>query len=136
MALKANGATSRQDPLTRAKGRGSSRSGTDHWLSQQYASVALILLGLYAFASFFGAVVLKGGYDNARDWIAFPPTALFMILLVSTAAYHGANGLLGIVEDYVHHPAANLLLVLLVKSLAMLTAASGILAILKIFLGA
>ncbi len=136
MALIPNPATSRQDPLTRAKGRGSARSGTHHWLTQQYLSVALIPLVLYSLFSFVHQVLLGSGYDDAVAWLQFGPNALFLLLMIFVGIWHGANGILGIVEDYVHDPALNLLAVLAVRFAAVLIAFSSLLAVIKVFVGA
>jgi succinate dehydrogenase / fumarate reductase membrane anchor subunit len=128
---------SMQDELTKAKGVGSSKSGTDHWLGQHVSSVALIPLVLYVLISFLIGVVFQGGdYATARAWVHAPWNGLALILLIGTAFFHGANGMQsGIVEDYIHHPGRNLFGFLAIKFLAVTLAAVGVLAVLKIMLG-
>lgn len=136
MALKYNPSFSRQDPLTRAKGRGSGKTGTHHWLTQQYLSVALIPLVLYSLGSFIYQVLLGQGYEDAVAWLRFGPNALFLLLMIFVGIWHGANGILGIIEDYVHDPAYNLLAVIAVRATAVIIALSSLLAIIKVFVGA
>jgi succinate dehydrogenase hydrophobic membrane anchor protein len=110
-----------------------SRHVTRHWLCQQVASALLIPLSLYALVTFFRGVVMNGGsYENALKWLQCPATGLMMILLLGAGIYHGANGLIGIIEDYVHHRALNRFGVLAVKAGAWILALAGMSSVLKI----
>lgn len=137
MALKPFPCATHQDPLTRAKGRGSGKTGVHHWLVQQYLSVAMIPLVLYNLSTFIGSVLLGNGYEDAVAWLRFGPNALGMILILFVGIWHGSNGVIsGICEDYIHDPALNLLGVLAVKFSAVCIGLTGFLAILKVFVGA
>jgi succinate dehydrogenase hydrophobic membrane anchor protein len=114
-----------------------SRHVTRHWLYQQLASALLIPLSLYALVTFFSDVVTSGGgCDSALKWLRCPATGLMMILFLATGIYHGANGLIGIIEDYVHHQGLNRFGILAVKSGAWILALAGISSVLKIMWGA
>jgi succinate dehydrogenase / fumarate reductase membrane anchor subunit len=127
-----------QTTLTAAKGRGSAKSGVDAWLGMHVSSVALIPLTLFVLASFFVSVVFgDGSYETALAWVRAPWNGLAIILLIGTAFYHGAHGLQsGIVEDYIHHPGWNLAGFLAIKFLGVTLALIGIVATLKIMIGA
>ena len=125
-----------QPPIKLVRGEGSGRHVTRHWLCQQIASIALVPLSLYSLVTFFTRVVMGNGYADAIAWLRFPSNGLIVILLLGVAFFHGANGLSGIVEDYIHHRAVNKFGLLAIKCLAWLLALAGISSVLKVLLGA
>lgn len=129
--------TSRRSPLGRARGLGSAKNGAEHWFGEQIAALAFMPLALFVLASFLAYVASDGSYVSALVWLRSPINAIAMILLILVATWHGAEDLIsGIVEDYIHHPVRHYLSLLAVKSGAVLVALVGVMAVLKIFLGA
>jgi succinate dehydrogenase / fumarate reductase membrane anchor subunit len=63
-------------------------------------------------------------------------TAIFLILLLIATLYHTALGLQVVIEDYLEREWARLATLLLMRLLCVLFAVRGILAVLKLALGA
>jgi succinate dehydrogenase / fumarate reductase membrane anchor subunit len=63
-------------------------------------------------------------------------TAIFLILLLIAALYHTALGLQVVIEDYLEREWARLATLLVMRLLCVLFAVRGILAVLKLALGA
>lgn len=121
-------------PLKRAIGLGSAKEGTGHFLWQRVTAIALVLFGAYL----IGILLGLGGadYDRARAIVANPLNAAILVALLIAAFWHAKLGLQVIIEDYVHTPllaGAAHLANIFVCSLA---AIAGVLAIVRIALGA
>jgi succinate dehydrogenase / fumarate reductase membrane anchor subunit len=122
------------NPLARARGHGSAKSGVHHWVAQRATAVFLVfLVGWMAYA-----MVSLAGADHAaaREFVARPFNAALLILLLTALFYHAMLGLQVVIEDYVHHPAVELTLHFLTRAAAWLGMALGIVNVLKIALGA
>lgn len=120
-------------PLKQALGLGAARSGTPHWWAQRVTAAALVPLLVWfviGLASHSGA-----DYASARAWIGAPLTAVLLTLTLSITFYHGALGIQVILEDYVGHELARLVLIVLVNFAAVILAAAGIFAVLSIAFG-
>jgi succinate dehydrogenase / fumarate reductase membrane anchor subunit len=122
------------NPLARARGLGSAKEGVRHWVAQRVTAVFLVfLVGWLLYA----AIMISGSdYAGARAFVAAPANAALLILLVIVLLYHGMLGLQVVIEDYVHHPATEITLQLLVRAAAYVGMALGVVFILKIALGA
>jgi len=122
------------NPLARARGRGSAKSGVHHWYLQRASAILLILLTawlVYALLTLAGA-----GYEEARMFLASPFNAACLALLLVALLYHAMLGLQVVIEDYVHRPVLEALLLLLSRAGAFFGMALGLIHILKIALGA
>ena len=122
------------NPLARARGHGSAKSGVHHWIVQRATAVFLVfLVGWMAYA-----MISLAGADHAtaREFVARPFNAALLILLLMALFHHAMLGLQVVIEDYVHHPAAELTLHFLTRAAAWLGMALGIVNVLKIALGA
>jgi len=122
------------DPIARARGHGSAKSGVHHWIAQRITAVFLIfLVGWMGYA-----MVRLAGADHvaAQEFMARPFNAALLILLLITLFYHAMLGLQVVIEDYVHHPAAELTLHFLTRAGAWLGMAVGVVNVFKIALGA
>jgi len=120
-------------PLARVRGLGSAKEGVAHWWAQRLTALALIPLGLWLVATLLAVMV--SSYAEAVAYFRQPFNAVFMALLIAATFHHGQLGLQVVIEDYVHNEGAKIALILLVKALALVLAALGILAVLKLALG-
>lgn len=122
-----------RSPLARALGQGSAKEGVHHWWAQRLTSVALVPLGVW----FAVSVLSLPSLDHATvtAWIGQLWTAVFLILLVLSAAWHSQLGVRVVVEDYVHGSGAKTLTLALVTFFHVVVAAAGVLAVLKVALG-
>lgn len=122
------------NPIARARGHGSAKSGVHHWYAQRASAVLLILLVgwlIFAMISLAGAT-----HAEASEFIAFPANAAFLSVLLVTLLYHAMLGLQVVIEDYVHQPAVEIILYFLTRAGAFIGMALGLVHILKLALGA
>jgi succinate dehydrogenase / fumarate reductase, membrane anchor subunit len=123
-----------RSPLSRAIGLGSAKEGVEHWLAQRVTALALVPLALW----FVIVVIELAGADRALvvEWVRQPLPAVFLVLLLIATFYHGALGLQVVIEDYVENEALRFALLIAVRLAAIVFAARGIFAVLKLSLGA
>ena len=126
---------SMRSPLGVARGLGSAKSGTEHWMLQRLTALALIPLSLFVLVGFFNAAVL-GDYEDAVLWLHSPVSATFAIMFLLVGLRHATVGLQVIIEDYAHCECTKLSLLFVVKFLAVVFAVLGTLSVAKIFFGA
>ena len=101
-----------RNPLQRARGLGSAKSGTAHFWWQRVTAVLLALLvpwlvGLLV--SFVGADLLRVQYALARPW-----NAILLSIFVVALFWHAQMGMRVVIEDYVHTRTTELVLQFLV----------------------
>jgi len=122
------------NPLARARGHGSAKSGVHHWYAQRASAVLLVVLaGWFVFAVFRLA---GAGYEEAASFVGHPVNAAFAILLIVSLFYHAMLGLQVVIEDYVHHRPAEIVLYFLSRAGAYFGMSLGVLQVLKLALGA
>jgi succinate dehydrogenase / fumarate reductase membrane anchor subunit len=122
------------NPLAKARGHGSAKSGVHHWYAQRASALLLILLVawlIYASISLAGA-----DFDAARAFVGTPLNAAFLIVLIVAVLYHAMLGLQVVIEDYVHSPAMEITLYFVTRAGAFLGIALGVIHVLKLALGA
>ncbi len=119
-----------RSPLGRVLGAGPARQGVHHWWMQRLSSLALVpltvwfLVGLLALPSLDHATVAA--------WMRQGPTALLLVLLVLTAAWHSQLGVRVVVEDYVHEAATRALCLVTLSFAHIALAAAGVFAVLRV----
>ncbi|MGF1461650.1 MAG: succinate dehydrogenase, hydrophobic membrane anchor protein [Maricaulaceae bacterium] len=86
-------------PLSRARGLGSAKHGTEHFIKQRVSAIALAILVPWFLISLIGA--MEGGYLGAIAWIGAPVNAVLLVLLLTAAFFHMRLGLQVVVEDYI-----------------------------------
>jgi succinate dehydrogenase / fumarate reductase membrane anchor subunit len=123
-----------QNPLARVRGKGSSGGGSLHWRSQRYS--ALILLILTAWVLLLGVSLAGADYANASTAMSSPFNAGMAILFAGTVFYHTQLGLQVVIEDYVHIPALEFLMLLFVRFACLVAFLISAIAALKLVLGA
>ncbi|MGL4968161.1 MAG: succinate dehydrogenase, hydrophobic membrane anchor protein [Inquilinus sp.] len=119
--------------LRRVRQLGSARDGLQEWRMQRLTAVALIPLGLYFVVSVLS--LATSDHTTAATWLASPVPALLVMLFLLAAIAHALIGVRSVLLDYVHTRARLLIAGLLVRAAAVILAAAGVLAILKLFLG-
>ena len=97
-------------PLRRVRGLGSARAGTRHFWHQRLTSVAGVLLTI-AFALVVFRVI-RSNHAGQMQVLGSPLVSVVMLLFVFNMTYHMWLGMQVIVEDYVHHDLAKLLLLM------------------------
>jgi succinate dehydrogenase / fumarate reductase membrane anchor subunit len=121
-------------PLKRARGLGSAKTGTGHFLWQRVTAIALALLGAYL----IGLLLTLGGADflRARALVAQPFNATVLAAFIVAAFWHAKLGLQVVIEDYVHTPLTAGIAHLANIFVCALAAVAGVLAVIRITLGA
>jgi succinate dehydrogenase / fumarate reductase membrane anchor subunit len=114
-------------------GQGAARDGVRHWWRQRLTSLALVPLTVWFVVSLLALPSL--GYATLLAWMSQSTTALLLILLVLTVAWHSQLGLRVVVEDYVHGAGARTLTLVLSMFAHVLLAAAGVFAVLRVAFG-
>lgn len=120
-------------PLKNARGLGSAKSGTEHFIHQRLTATALVFLGLwfvYLLVSLAGA-----DYATAVETVAKPWNAVLLVGLLVAMFWHAQLGLQVVLEDYIHNSLLALALQVTVKFVAVLGAIVSIFAVARIALG-
>ena len=120
-------------PLGEVLGRGAAKEGVHHWWVQRLTAVALAPLAIWFLVSLLSLPSLD--YATVRLWLHEDSTALLLLLLVVTAAWHSQLGVRVVIEDYVANRGARIVALTLSNYLHVLAAAAGVFAILKVALG-
>jgi succinate dehydrogenase / fumarate reductase, membrane anchor subunit len=122
-----------QTPLKRARGLGSAKSGTHHFIVQRITAVALIPLVLWIV--WLALALMHADYAHARALVHQPVNAVLLIAFVAAAFWHAQLGLQVVVEDYVHTRWLEVTTQLAIKFLCVLGALASVLAVVRIALG-
>ncbi|MGO0999541.1 succinate dehydrogenase, hydrophobic membrane anchor protein [Lysobacter sp. CA196] len=123
-----------RNPLKTARGLGSAKDGTHHFVVQRITAIALIALTLYV----LGLIVswIGGDYASVRASVAHPCNAVLLSAFVVAMFWHAKLGLQVVIEDYVHTPGLAIASQLAVVFVCVLAALASVLAIIRIALGA
>jgi len=119
-----------QTPLRRARGLGSAKEGTGHFIAQRATALCLIPLVIW----FMASLVAFAGADYAamRAYIANPIVTVLFVLLIFAAFYHMKLGLQVVIEDYISREGTRIVLMLLTTALAYGLGAAAIIAVLRV----
>ncbi len=122
-----------RSPLSRVNGLGSAKDGTSHFWHQRLTAIALIPLVLW-----FGFCLasLPTDYPTLAAFIQQPFVAIGFILLIVMVFYHAQLGLQIVIEDYISSHAKRTVLIILTGFVNLICALAGIIAVIKIFVGA
>jgi succinate dehydrogenase / fumarate reductase, membrane anchor subunit len=98
-------------PLSRVRGLGSSRSGTEHFWRQRLTAVANVPLTI----AFVLILVSLLGRNHAatQQILGSPLVAIVILLFIGSVTYHMRLGMQIVIEDYVHDEIAKLALMML-----------------------
>ena len=120
-------------PLAKARGLGSAKSGTHHWIAQRLTSVALIPLSIWFVFSLICITELN--YQTAIEWIQSPLVAVFLLLFIIAMFHHAQLGLQVVIEDYIDCKVIKITGLILLKLVSFFAGLAAATAVLKIYLG-
>lgn len=123
-----------RSPLSQARGLGAAKEGTHHWYIQRISAIAMAPLMLWLMFSLAGLAGAE--YFEVRGWIAQPFNTTLLIVLVATLFHHALLGTQVVIEDYVASEARKVAMLVAVRFVLILAAVLGIVAVLKVSLGA
>jgi succinate dehydrogenase / fumarate reductase membrane anchor subunit len=122
-------------PLRRARGLGSAKDGTEHFMRQRLTALANIPLILF----FVLLVIGLSGADHATfvATVSSPIVAILLMLVIVSATIHMRIGMQVVIEDYIHDEIGKMLALAANTFFAIFIAVAAIFAIAKIsFAGA
>jgi succinate dehydrogenase / fumarate reductase, membrane anchor subunit len=98
-------------PLGKVRGLGAAKEGAHHFIAQRVTAIALLFLVPWFLISLLSAV--RGGYQNAIDFVANPINAVLLLLTVGSALYHMRIGMQVVIEDYIAKTGTRMVLLML-----------------------
>jgi succinate dehydrogenase membrane anchor subunit len=120
-------------PLSRVRGHGSAKSGTDHFWLQRLTAIANVPLVIFALAS---VVALVGAdYATVKTYLSMPVVSILFLLLILSGVYHMRIGMKEIIEDYVNGEGMKLLSIIGNNFFAAVVGLACIYAVLKLGFG-
>jgi len=120
-------------PLKTARGLGSAKTGTEHFIYQRLTATALVILTTGFI--FFVMNLIHADYQSAVAAVSKPWNALLLIGFLAIMFWHAQLGLQVVLEDYIHNSFMALALQVLVKFIAVVGAVVSIFAVARIALG-
>lgn len=117
-------------PLSKVKGLGSAKGGTDHFLMQRITALALIPLVIWFCMSL--AFLPNANYASIMSWLSSPLNAVLLIVTLLAGFYHAALGMQIIFEDYISSHSTLIIAIIITNLLLFFFAALGIFSVLKI----
>ncbi len=120
-------------PLKVAKGLGSAKEGTHHFLVQRLTAIALVFLACWFL--YFVIGLMHADYLTATDAVARPWNATLLIAFLVAMFWHAQLGVQVIIEDYVHSHGLALTAQIAVRFVCILGALASVFAVVRIALG-
>jgi succinate dehydrogenase / fumarate reductase membrane anchor subunit len=120
-------------PLKVAKGLGSAKQGTGHFLVQRVTAIALIFLACWFV--YFVVGLMHADYLTATDAVARPWNAMLLIAFLVAMFWHAQLGLQVVIEDYMHSHGLALTAQIAVRFVCILGALASVFAVVRIALG-
>ena len=120
-------------PLAKARGLGSAKSGTHHWIAQRLTAIALIPLSIWFVSSLVCMTELN--HQTVTEWIQSPLVAVFLLLFIIAMFHHAQLGLQVAIEDYIDSKVMKITGLVLLKLVSFFAGLAAAIAVLKIYLG-
>ena len=121
-------------PLSRVRGHGAAKEGVKHHIASRVSAIILALITPFFIWGLINA--LPGGYDGLMAWIGSAGGAFTWLVFISAGLYHGRLGMNEVILDYATTHGSRTFFMLLNTIASAGFGLAGILAILKIWLGA
>ena len=122
-----------RSPIKHVRGYGSAHDGTHHFWVQRLTAVALLPLLVWLCISVVG---LRGAaYGAFVEWVATPVNTLFLTIALVALFWHSKLGVQVVIEDYVHHAGAKLVLLIGSAFAHIVLGAAAVLAVARIAFG-
>jgi len=125
--------TDLQTPLKRARGLGSAKDGTHHFVVQRITALALVPLALWVI--WLALALVRADYAHAHAIVHQPCAAVLLTAFVIATFWHAQLGLQVVIEDYVNSRWLEVTAQLAVKFFCAVGALASVLAIVRIALG-
>ena len=120
-------------PLKVAKGLGSAKQGTHHFLVQRLTAIALVFLACWFL--YFVIGLMHADYLTATDAVARPWNAMLLVAFLVAMFWHAQLGMQVVIEDYVHSHGLALAAQVAVRFVCILGALASVFAVVRIALG-
>lgn len=121
-----------QTPLKRARGLGSAKDGTHHFIIQRLTALALVPLSIWIV--FLALTLMNADYAQARAIVHQPFAAIWLAAFVIAAFWHAQLGLQVVIEDYMHTRWLEITAQVAVKFFCFIGALACIMAIVRVAL--
>jgi succinate dehydrogenase / fumarate reductase membrane anchor subunit len=122
-----------QTPLKRARGLGSAKDGTHHFIVQRITALALIPLTIWTIT--LALALVRADFARAHAIVHHPFAAVWLTAFVIATFWHAQLGLQVVIEDYVNSRWLEVSAQLAVKFFCVVGALTSVLAIVRIALG-
>lgn len=120
-------------PLAKARGLGSAKSGTHHWIAQRLTAIALVPLSIWFVFSL--VCMTDMDYGAAIEWVNTPLVAVFLLLFIIALFHHAQLGIQVVIEDYIDCKVMKITGLILLKLVSFFAGLAAAIAVLKIYLG-
>ncbi|HHL43687.1 MAG TPA: succinate dehydrogenase, hydrophobic membrane anchor protein [Hellea balneolensis] len=121
-------------PLSKVNGVGTARSGVHEFITHRVSAIIIALVLPFILYGMIKA--LPHGYEGLMAWVHSPLGAFTLLIFITAGLYHGRLGVNEVIADYVPSLGARSFWLLVVALLSFSFWLIGVLAILKIWLGA